>query len=218
MIPPDQALGKIAPLTAALYEMFPLGARQALLYFQTRGLEINRPLIVCMIRYEVKQLLLSADFEVEDDDLYGVLSVEHLANNGLACAYNGISVKILKSDDGRLPVPGQSKRLQAYYAQAQQLEFRGEGFEERTTIDLNVVVLWRFDPSYNVIELRLAAPKSGNYTRASVQEYWNVAIEHPAVGHRFEPPIQGVDVTMEPEIIKKEEEPVRERTKNNDLR
>ena len=222
MAPPEQVLQKIEPLTTVLYEMFPAAAQLSLPYFQSREREINRALIVCMLRYEVKQQLLCAEFQVEDDDLYDPqpadLSVEHLANNGLACTYNGVNIKILKSDDGRLPVPGLSKRRQAFYAQ--QLEFIGEGFgpsgsteagSEQTSTCLNVVILWSFDPSYTVIDLRLAAPKSGNISRASVEEYWNVPIEHSAIGRSFAPMDHDGETVVEPEITEKEEETTREK-------
>lgn len=222
---PEQVLQRIRPLTTALYEIFPEAAQQALPYFHSRGREVNRALIVCMLRYEVKQQLLQADFQVEDDEPEEVpptdLSLEALANNGLACTYNGVRLKVLKSDDGRLPVPGLSKRRQAFYAQ--QLEFTGVGFgnsgQDETesapsSICLNVVVLWRFDPSYSVVELRLAAPKAGDLSRASVEEYWNVEIPHSAIGGRFEPMDKREDIIVEPEITRKLEETIGERHKD----
>lgn len=222
--PPEQVLQKIEPVTTALYEMFPTAAQQALPYFRARGLELNGALIVCMLRYEVKQQLLKAEFQVEDDDPDGAepadLLVEHLANNGLACTFNGVSIKVLKSDDGRLPVPGPSRRRQSFYAQ--QLGFIGEGFgpsgnsepeRQQTSTCLNVVILWHFDPSYTVLGLRLAAPKAGSLSRASVAEYWNVAIEHPAIVRGSTPMVKGDENLVEPEVTEKEEEPIRDQNK-----
>jgi len=189
---------------------------QAIPYFKARDLEINRALVTCMIRYEVKIRLLNAGLDVIEepsDNLVDFdLSVEQLANNGLAGSFAGYSFKILKADDGRLPVPGHSRRKQDFYAQQLPLlELAAEA-----SFRPNVVILWGFDPAYAIVQLRLAVPKAGAFSRASVQEHYNVSIMHPATRIVAERERYETEPIVEPDITIKAEEPAKDNSQETD--
>ena len=46
-------------------------------------------------------------------------------------------------------------------------------------IQLNIVILWRFDQSRTNAELTVVVPRSGGRTRRSIKEYYRVDIPHP---------------------------------------
>jgi hypothetical protein len=98
-----------------------------------------------------------------------------LANNGLILTYGDYCIRIRKSDDGKVPVPGGSSVLQDFY---QQVAFRfGDGHAESRT---NLLILWDvIKPSYALApNLYLAYPLSGGVSRDSVVIGWMVAIPH----------------------------------------
>jgi hypothetical protein len=110
--------------------------------------------------------------------------LQGLANNGLIFSTRGANVRVLKSDEGDLPVPGQSFARRAFY---QQLPL---GLDESDgEPSLNLVLLWDADRDYELIDLSLACPKTGALTRASVEAHWNHPL--PLYG---EPSVPNIDV------------------------
>jgi hypothetical protein len=121
----------------------------------------------------------------------------------------------LKADvGGSLPVPGASHRKRAFYAQQLRLIPVGQDFDSAERP--NVIFLWGFDSSYVNIDLRLAVPREGGTTRASVDHYFNEQIPHPATN--VVRPDSKVAPQTEPKIRPKvsvatEAEPVRSQPK-----
>src|SRR5262249_52616872 len=93
--------------------------------------------------------------------------------------FGSYRLRILKSDDGDPPVPGDSASRRNFYHQISIVYVTEDGAEVREDVR-NFLILWDIDRLYNLTGLSLAYPKSGNDTKASVQVHWHVPIEHPA--------------------------------------
>ncbi len=182
MIIPDsaQVLDDLSTLSAALYEIFREAATDMLSYFRERQRPVNRSLASEMIRYEVKVRLarygVYVDFEEDQKGALPDIDLTPLARNGLEGTFESYSFKILKADDGELPVPGRSDRKTRFYGQQLKL-IRDVPADGR--FRPNVVYLWDFDPEWMNPTLRLAAPKQGGPTRSTVDAFWNVAVPLP---------------------------------------
>jgi hypothetical protein len=203
---PDETLTELLPLTSALYDYFPEAAKQATVYFRSRERDLNSTLLACMIRYEVKECLSKVGIPVEeeeDDEVFHNINVpmERLANNGFEGTYNSYRFKILKSDDGLLPIPQSPKKCQ-YYGQQLSLEM---GIPPEF-VRPNIVILWAFDPAYEIVHLLLSVPKEGGRTRATVKDYYTVPIPHPVTTLRPTLIAEPKEPIIEPEITIKETE------------
>jgi hypothetical protein len=174
LIPPEELLQEIQPLTTALYESFAEGVRIALPYFTDRQVKVDNILLSGMVRFEVKRLLTANGVPVTDDEHAESedLPMEELALLGLAGFYKGYHFKIRKSPDGTLPVPASDTQW-AFYGQ--QLVMK---LPDQSEVRLNIMLLWRFDSSWTNMELTLSVPQSGGHTRESVKEYYRIAIPH----------------------------------------
>jgi hypothetical protein len=124
---------------------------------------------------------------------------EFLSNLGLAVSAEGIRFRILRSDDGTVPVPGPSKARQAFYSQ--EAYFPGWDAMVREAIGHNVaipsdvtncILHWDTDDEYNLTNVYLALPLSGDTTRESVQLHWNEII-----WRRHAPSVDGRQVNAE---------------------
>ena len=90
--------------------------------------------------------------------------------------------RVLKADEGDVPIPGPSERKQKFYSQAQ-LVFPFMAGEEEVgeSPEVNFIVLWDVPPgSYSNLALVLVCPKAGGTTRDSVEIYWGQTLPHPA--------------------------------------
>lgn len=182
ILPPDQALKELQPLSITLYEAFPESMETILPYFKERNppVTVDRMLVNHMVRSEMKRILGSKGIAVEEDD-DGVngdtseLEMISLPQNGLFGSFANYDFRILKSDRGRPPVPGPSTLRQVWYGQQGSLF----GFKSEADLRPNVIFLWDFDSNYRSVNLRLACPKQGGKTRSSVATYWNKPVPHP---------------------------------------
>jgi len=218
LISPEKLLQVIKPLSTALYESFAEAIQLARPYFSDRLLPVeeDNTLLSCLVRFEVKHLLIKNGVAVTDDEEteYKDLSMEELALIGLAGFYKGYHFKVRKSPDGALPVPT-SQPAQDFYGQ--QLPMRMPDLPDVIVepIQLNIIILWRFDQSRTNIGLTVVVPRSGGRTRRSVKEYYRVDIPHPVTTIKApelradQPPIE------EPPITIKETETVDDK---NDIR
>lgn len=207
----EEVLHQIQPLTAALYDYFPEAARIATAYFKDRGRLVNSILLPCLIRYEVKEALQSSGIPVEDDEEDGSfqsinIPMEQLANNGIEGSFNSYQFKILKSDDGLLPIPQSPKKIQ-FYSQQLPLEL---GLSSESAHP-NIVILWAFDANYETVRLLLSVPKEGGKFRAAVKDYFTVDIQHPATMLQGKSQLTMSEAPIEPEITVKEAQPVKDR-------
>ena len=182
IVPYQQALAELQPLSTMLYDAFPEVREVIIPYFRKREhpVDIDRVLFPHMVRSELKKILTARGIEVEEDgpEVQGqAVEVEmtSVPQNGLFGSYANYRFRILKADNGQLPVAGSSKPRQEFYAQqGYLLDFKSE-----SDLRPNVVFLWDFDPNYRSVRLMLACPKQGGKTRSSVKAYWSEPIPHP---------------------------------------
>lgn len=181
MVPsPDRVVLDLWPLLHVIRESLRTACRRAAEYPKAAGIGESPDvwLSPSLVRYHVlKDLEGSGSLPLRAD-------LQGLANNGLIFSTRETNVRVLKSDEGDLPVPGQSIARRAFY---QQLPL---GFvEEDAESPLNLVLLWDADRDYELIDLSLACPKAGALTRASVEAHWNHPL--PLYG---EPAVRDIDV------------------------
>jgi hypothetical protein len=187
------------------------GATHARWYFDEMDEDIDKALAPALVRKGAKRELLATGTEVNNeedeqpqqgDEPTAVSATpangqaEFLSNLGLAVSADGIRFRVLRSDDGTVPVPGPSKARQAFYAQ--QLYFPGweallaEAIGTAPTIPsavTNCVLHWDTDNEYNLTRVYLALPLGGKTTRESVELLWNEII-----WRRHAPEIDGTQV------------------------
>jgi hypothetical protein len=172
---PEDIIADLAPFTRDLYRALEAAVLKAREYFEREGCEeIERFLFADMVRFWAKSYLQQLGHEVED-----------LLNNGLSIFYGGSTIRIRKVDNGRIPSPGHSRVLQAFYRQNRPIQRPLPGMRtflypvEAGQIASNFIVAWDLTPSYNMAELELACPSSGNSDRDSTQVFWRVPLPNP---------------------------------------
>jgi hypothetical protein len=102
------------------------------------------------------------------------LARKPLANNGLCLRYKSYEIRVLKSDDGDVPVPGPSQKRQDFYQQ--RFPNWAEAVDEHEHDPLNLLVIWDVTRQYVFRGLSLVCPKDGDITRDSVEKYWEKTI------------------------------------------
>jgi hypothetical protein len=139
--------------------------------------QIDRYLAPNLVRYWAKRYLRNAGLQVSEEQ--AEFNMQQLPNNGLCLSFGHYRLRILKSDDGDPPVPGDSVSRQNFYHQISIAYVTEDGAEVQENVT-NLLILWDIDRLYNLTGLSLAYPKSGKDTKASVQVHWHVPITHPA--------------------------------------
>ena len=123
IVPYEQALRELQRLWTTLYDAFPEVTEVVLPYFGGREdpVDVDRVLFPHMVRSELKMILTARGIEVEEDDLgmedqAAALEMTSMPQNGLFGSYANYHFRILKADNGRMPVAGPSKPRQRFYA------------------------------------------------------------------------------------------------------
>lgn len=177
---PEDVLSKLSPLFTTLYASLEDALQKTKEYFDGLDRETDRYLAPNFVRYHAKWNLAQEGRQVEEEEAQDY-ELQHLPSNGLSLTCGGYQIRILKSDDGELPVPGPSKRRQEFWNQLS-INFGDDptsSSESSFLPALNLVVLWDVDASYHLKTLKLSCPKSGSTTKDSVSDYWTVVIPHP---------------------------------------
>lgn len=120
-----------------------------------------------LVRLHVKSELVGLGFDCRD-----------IANTGLFFTYQKYPVRILKADEGELPLPGQSRKMHDYYGQERSLELFPRETQQQTD-GPNLIYLWDVNGDYFVDRLKLICPKAGGDTRSSIEIHWQDILLSP---------------------------------------
>jgi hypothetical protein len=175
---PDRVLKDVGGISPTIYEALEGAAISARGFFEARGESVEPYHFASHVRYDARQYLVrrghKVDFELGD-----------LPNNGLMLTYGRYSIRIRKSDEGDVPIPGASTVLQRFYHQLS-LRFNNQQLSK----PINLLILWDvLKPSYVLAgDLLLVYPTGGAITRDSVTYSWMVSLPHPALAPPVAPP------------------------------
>jgi hypothetical protein len=177
---PDQdvVLKELSPVLPFIYR----GVEEAIERtrdFFPEGKPIDAALAPNLVRYHVKEYI---DHKSSADSRLSVSSTferEPLPNNGLFLHFGPYRIRILKADEGELPLPGPSRARRRFYQQTLPLWAQVSG-EDRPNL-VNLVILWDVNSEYVLNDLSIACPKDVGESRGSVQCHWRAEIPHPAL-------------------------------------
>jgi hypothetical protein len=159
------------------HEVMEKAIPQAKEFFVNEDKPVNVYLFNDLVRYYAKELLQGSGFNVEDDvEEANEYEFKSLCNNGLFGKSNGHFFRILKADNGSVPMPASGKRRE-FYTQPPQLPLP---FDVLNRVCHNILILWELDNQYNFLRLRLACPKAVGKTRESLEVYFNEPLPHAA--------------------------------------
>lgn len=155
------ALKELEEITPILDEVTDKAITEARDFFEKRDEAINSYLFPCLVRYFAKILLDSPKYRAAG---YYVVDI---SNNGLFIVYllkdgKTRKVRILKSDEGELPVRNLSRKKKEFFTQPPPL-FASlptmENLEEYVSPELvNLVALWEVDRNYVFTGMWLTCP------------------------------------------------------------
>lgn len=160
---PSETMDELRDLVAIIYRSLEHGVYEAREHFEVKSLQPEASVFSTLVRLHAKDYLLREDpnaFLVEDINLCG-LSLQ-LPNHW---------IKIWKSEDAELPLPGDSAPKQDFYQQS----LFPEGSVPKP---LHLAVLWNLDSLNNLSALWLVCPESGDENSATF--HWRLQIPHPA--------------------------------------
>jgi hypothetical protein len=192
------------PVLRRVVEAIRKGTMHARWYFDVMDEGVDKALAPALVRKGAKRELQATNVEVtnEEDAEQQPPSngkAEFLSNLGLAVSADGIRFRVLRSDDGVVPVPGPSKARQAFYAQQAYLPgwtaLVAEALGSLPAIPsdvTNCILHWDTDADYTLTRVYLALPLAGKETRDSVELLWN-----EIVWRRHAPEIDGTQVDAE---------------------
>ena len=177
----EVVLRDVFPLLTLVLSALEHGTFKVQEYFENEEVDVDRCLAPSLVRFWAKKELERTGHDVKEEEEED-FDLEHVTNIGLCLTYRHYHIRILKSFDGGLPVPGQSKkRRELYNQQIEMFDYTSNDDRVSSPSTLNLIILWDVDELYNLQDLRLACPKAGDFTRASVQVHWNVPIPHPVL-------------------------------------
>lgn len=165
---PDQVLEELRPALQRIWNAVETAIHRTIDFFTAEGVPVDASLAPNLVRYYAKRYLDENDLpeEIELD-----FERQELGNNGLLVKCGPHHLRILKSDDGRPPVPGYSETKKDFYQQPLPLiAIAGPG---EALKPLRLLVLWDALPkSYGFQGLSLVLPRAGGETRESVHWHW----------------------------------------------
>jgi hypothetical protein len=107
-----------------------------------------------LVRHKAKLFLIAQGQETKNEEEVddSGFEIEHVSNNGLYTKVPGFRVRTLKSsEDGSVPLPGESETRKNFYNQEQALlDFAQPVW--------NLIVHWKVDREYNLLSLSVALP------------------------------------------------------------
>lgn len=175
--PPERVTIELLPLLRILYAALETGILRTVEYFDREEAPIDPSLAPNLVRYHAKRYL-----DAQESPLIDEVSFERqeLSNNGLLVKFGAHQIRILKSDNGRVPVPGASQAKRDYYQQPLPLIAMDDPSTELPPLKL--LALWDAAPaSYTFLGLSLVLPMAGGEDRSSVQCHWEKAIDETMI-------------------------------------
>ncbi len=175
---PPRAVEDLALLTPVLFQALESGTQHAREYFEQQNLRVNADLYPSLVRFHARRL-----FD-EYKEMVSYIS-EELSNNGLMLFFGRYRIRILKSNRGDVPTPGQSRAKQQFYRQSVEqpfLPFDAEATVEHNLQPVNLLVIWEVTSSYNLLSLDLVCPHNDELSPDAAQIYWQCPLPHPAEG------------------------------------
>jgi hypothetical protein len=177
---PEDALRDLDDFIPLLWEAMDASIGEAVAFFADPD-DIDPSLFPNLVRYHAKRFFLARHLAAIEEESSDVPAFEQigLANNGICVVRHRYALRIRKSDNGLIPVPGNSVTLQKFYRQ-QPLPFNLVDRPPQV-VDTSLLVLWDIDVKHRFAGLQLSCPRAGETTRASVQTYWSVEIPNPLI-------------------------------------
>src|SRR5438128_2208364 len=120
-----EVLTHLQPILPSLFKAIEDALQRTREFFDADAVPVDRSLAPNLVRYYAKRVL-SAEVQgvqYEEDTDSNDYELQNLPNNGLCLNYDRHEIRILKADDGGLPVPGPSKSRQAFWNANGQLSF-----------------------------------------------------------------------------------------------
>jgi hypothetical protein len=173
---------KIAGDCNLLYLKLDEALGMCLPYFDGKPGGVDRSLLPNLLRYELRLLLeqhgVDARDEEDDEGDWDAPGVQRLANNGLMLHLLGgrVRMRVRMHDQGRLPVPGHSKTLCAFYNQLLIPD-------DAPVAEIRLVATWSWCHT-GLEALTIHCPRSGYAKRESVTEHWRMPVLDPLLGAR----------------------------------
>jgi hypothetical protein len=179
---PQETLAAISRLHPEIYRAIDHGALKAKEYFEAEGLEKEQSIFSGLVRLHARAYLRNIGIET--------MQVERLNLCGLSLRIPSYAIKMWKTQDGKLPVPGTSTPKQEFYQQPL--------FSDGAQIDeLNLAVLWNLDSLDHLSAVWLVCPKDGDERSAEV--HWTIRIPDPTLAVSAPAPTDNPpDLPMEP--------------------
>ena len=137
---PEEVKKDIEPVFPIIHTALEQGTLQAREFFEREEKEkqIDRYLAPNLVRWWAKRYLQQAGYQISDDQMD--YSFQSLPNNGLYMKAGRYRLRILKSDDGDAPVPGDSVSRQSFYQQTSIVFTTEDGVEVQEDV-INLLVL-----------------------------------------------------------------------------
>jgi hypothetical protein len=169
-VTPEEALERLAPVTALIYRALEYGTEQAREFFEN-GRPVDPHLFSGLVRYHSREFLRR-----EEHAAIG-FSLENLSNIGLKVNYARFILRLWKAtDDGLLPPPGLSATRADFYNQPLPL------FDSNDELLLvtRLAILWDVNSALSLSEVTLVCPSESVEAWKPGHSHWEIPIPHPA--------------------------------------
>lgn len=121
-------------------------------YAQSQAESIDYALAPNLVRHKAKLYLIAQGQEAKEEEDSPAFEIEEVSNNGLYAKVPEFRIRILKSsEDGGVPLPGDSETRKNFYNQEQAV------FDFAHPV-WNLIIHWSVDRQYNLLKLSVALP------------------------------------------------------------